>query len=112
MTHAATSGDMLRDHPIAATRRMVLDGPDWHASSGNLSMAATVPGDLVSDLQAADLIPEPLFDQKTHVAYERRARNDAMVNGIASKFLKDTTEMQRREKLDFEYTSKQNDMYA
>ena len=42
-----------------------LDGTQWRAASsdGGIRIGATVPGDLVTDLQAAALIPDPLFDQ-------------------------------------------------
>lgn len=61
----------LRDHPIEAAKPPVyLDGV-WTASSGaplhgaapiNISVPAWVPGDLLTDLQKAKVIPDPWLD--------------------------------------------------
>jgi beta-mannosidase len=66
-TLAAGAG--LVDHPIAGTSPAVyLDGQEWLASttfSGAASptvIRATVPGDLITDLQLAGLIGDPLYE--------------------------------------------------
>ncbi len=60
---AACSGGLV-DHPIAGDTLVYLDGTDWQASTpaNEIQMAATVPGDLISDLFRAGLIADPLFD--------------------------------------------------
>ena len=55
---------------------------------------------------------EPLFNPKKHQAYERRERNDKIVNGIANRFLVDTTEETRRIKLAQEDSKRDNDRFA
>ncbi len=54
----------LRDTPIAATNIWYLDGDDWLASraDGELSILATVPGDIITDLQRAAVISDPFLD--------------------------------------------------
>ena len=57
---ASASG--LVDDPIEADSITYLDG-DWKASSSSgLSMAGSVPGDVLTDLQAAGLIGDPLYE--------------------------------------------------
>ena len=61
----------LRDHPIESSQApLYLDGA-WTASSGaplngaaaiNISVPAWVPGDLLTDLQKAGVIPDPWLD--------------------------------------------------
>ena len=53
----------LRDEPICGAVLQYLDGADWTLSSSNGStvVPATVPGDLLSDLQRAGIIGDPLF---------------------------------------------------
>ena len=51
------------DHPIAAGPAQYLDGESWTASTpSGLLIRATVPGDLVTDLQGAGLIGDPLYE--------------------------------------------------
>jgi len=57
----------LREHPIRAAAPLYLDGDDWtatHAGSGsfNGSINATVPGDIITDLQRAGKVPGPYFN--------------------------------------------------
>lgn len=40
-----------------------------------------------------------VFDKKAHEAYERRAKNDKMVNLITSKFHPEQDELEQRNKL-------------
>ena len=59
------AGLTLRDAPIASSvAPLYLDGPAWTAAepSLNLSIAATVPGDLLTDLQRAGVIADPYFE--------------------------------------------------
>lgn len=50
----------LRDVPPAADTIMYLDGPLWTASSDSGdTIAVTVPGEIISDLQVAGRIPDP-----------------------------------------------------
>eukprot|EP00035_Acanthoeca_spectabilis_P014610 m.281707 g.281707 ORF g.281707 m.281707 type:complete len:211 (-) comp16177_c0_seq1:2029-2661(-) len=63
---AGALGDAgLQDHPIQASGpRSSLDGGGWTAASDTLklSIAATVPGDVITDLQRAAVIPDPYLD--------------------------------------------------
>ena len=64
----------LVDHPIVGDALTYLDGADWKVAAtepGHLddasapalwTMPGKVPGDLLSDLEAADLIGDPLCD--------------------------------------------------
>ena len=70
----ARAKDGLRDHPIASSSAAgptYLDGGAWTASSGaplngaaaiNITVPATVPGDLLTDLQRANVIADPWLD--------------------------------------------------
>ena len=58
---------MLRDHPIASESVVYLDGNDWVATSpgagsGTISIPASVPGDIISDLYRAGRIGNPYFE--------------------------------------------------
>jgi hypothetical protein len=61
---AAQGGAGLIDHPIAADGAPTyLDSDSWVASTPGLpSIRATVPGDLITDLQVAGLIGDPLYE--------------------------------------------------
>ena len=64
---AAASAATLRDVPIAGSApALYLDSPacTWQASEAtlNLTIPATVPGDLISDLQRAGVIPDPWYE--------------------------------------------------
>ncbi len=51
------------DPPIAADSVTYLDSAEWVASApGQASIRASVPGDLITDLHAAGVIPEPLYE--------------------------------------------------
>lgn len=55
----------LADPPIAGTALQYLDsGPSiaWTASNGPVQVNATVPGDLLTDLQASGVIGDPLYE--------------------------------------------------
>ena len=61
----------MRDHPIAAESVVYLDGTDWVAISpgtGNkiqseaITIPASVPGDIISDLYRAGRIGNPYFE--------------------------------------------------
>jgi beta-mannosidase len=64
----AAADPLLQDVPIAAPLRQSLDGSAWTLTSGALSVPATVPGDVVTDLQAAGLIGDPLVGNGTRAA--------------------------------------------
>ena len=53
-------GAGLTDAPIAAPALQYLDGAAWTLSSGATTVAARVPGDVLSDLAAAGVIGDPL----------------------------------------------------
>ena len=68
----------LRADPIVGTSTQYLDGSDWMATSSPqdqavkdpavqdqavISVPATVPGDLITDLERAGIIGDPLFEQ-------------------------------------------------
>jgi beta-galactosidase/beta-glucuronidase len=53
----------LVDDPIVADSITYLDGTNWKAtSSAGISIDASVPGDLLSDLEAANVIGDPLYE--------------------------------------------------
>jgi beta-mannosidase len=62
---AACDAAGLIDHVIAANAPVYLDSESWVASSASptpLEIRATVPGDLITDLQLAGLIGDPLYE--------------------------------------------------
>ena len=59
---ARASASGLIDHPIAANAPVYLDSLGWVATGGDLQIRATVPGDLITDLQLAGLIGDPLYE--------------------------------------------------
>ena len=55
----------LRDHPIRGEKDPIyLDGDGWSVRSedGAISIEAKIPGDLLTDLERANVIPDPLFE--------------------------------------------------
>jgi len=60
---SATAAAAGLDDPriVSASPSVSLDGA-WHAFSDAATMAATVPGDVITDLQVAGLIGDPLFE--------------------------------------------------
>ena len=57
--------NQLRDHPVAGVATLLLDGSDWVASNPAQtpqSINATVPGDIITDLEHAGLILDPYFN--------------------------------------------------
>ena len=60
---ASASAAGLLDDPIVGDSITYLDGPHWKAtSSAGISIDATVPGDLLTDLEAAGVIGDPLYE--------------------------------------------------
>jgi beta-mannosidase len=57
---ASASG--LVDAPIVAKSIQYLDGEGWTASNGDITIGARVPGDLVTDLEVAGVIGDPLYE--------------------------------------------------
>lgn len=65
---AAVHAKGLTDEPLAGAAHQSLTGPDasgsWTAASSALDpIAATVPGDLITDLQRAKKIGDPLYER-------------------------------------------------
>ncbi len=60
----AARGVGLVDEPMASAAGppQYLDGPGWTVSNGALTVGARVPGDLLTDLQVAGVIGDPLFE--------------------------------------------------
>ena len=59
----AALGAGLIDHPIAAGAAVYLDSEEWTASAPGVgTIRATVPGDLITDLQLSGLIGDPLYE--------------------------------------------------
>ena len=57
----AASG--LRDEPLLGDSIQYLDGDAWTArASSGLEIAARVPGDIITDLQKANVIEDPYFE--------------------------------------------------
>ena len=56
------TADGLRDHPIAGGELTYLDGTWTAKSDAGHEIAAQVPGDLLTDLQTAGLIGDPLYE--------------------------------------------------
>lgn len=55
----------LRDHTIGAHTITSLDGDDWSASTdahSGLEIPASVPGDIITDLEAAGVVGDPLYE--------------------------------------------------
>eukprot|EP00729_Bicosta_minor_P029755 gene29755-24138_t len=52
----------LRDIPVIGNTLKYLDSNDWTASSRGLTIPATVPGDIVSDLYREQKIGNPLYE--------------------------------------------------
>lgn len=50
----------LKDDPIAGSALQYLDSSDWILTNGSLSISATVPGDLLTDLERAGIIQDPI----------------------------------------------------
>lgn len=63
LTLDVVHGSGLRDNPIVGDEIRYLDGK-WLASTPgkHVAIPATVPGDLISDLHAADLVGNPLYE--------------------------------------------------
>lgn len=53
----------LQDNPVIGSGIQFLDGEAWLATNGNLEVPATVPGDLLTDLQRGGVIGDPLYEQ-------------------------------------------------
>jgi beta-mannosidase len=59
---APSAGAGLVDNPIVGSGLQYLDGEGWTASNGNVTIGATVPGDVLTDLQVAGMIGDPLYE--------------------------------------------------
>lgn len=58
---AFASGAGLTDHPIVGGAIQYLDG-SWSASGGAFKIVGNVPGDLITDLQVAKVIGDPIYE--------------------------------------------------
>ena len=56
-------GSGLRDEPLLGDATQLLDGAPWTATDNATTINATVPGDLVTDLQRAGRIGDPLYER-------------------------------------------------
>lgn len=84
---------LLRDVPIAGTDLQYLDSSSWQlsrSSNGGASLSATVPGDVITDLQRASLVGDPWFENnfRNSSAWDRdwtysRTFNDDSDSGSA-----------------------------
>ena len=72
--------DQLRDHSITSSGPVLyLDSSSWTAtnSRSGLAISATVPGDIITDLQRAAVVPDPYFN----VSWRDPRHVDAWANG-------------------------------
>ena len=68
-----TVGAGMRDEPLLADALQLLDGGAWTATDNATSLPASVPGDLVTDLQRAGVIGDPLYELNfKSLAWERQ----------------------------------------
>ena len=59
LASAKSGGD---NNGVVGNTLLSLDGDAWRLSNGSLSIPASVPGDLLTDLQSAGLIGDPLYE--------------------------------------------------
>lgn len=59
---AVARGAGMRDEPLLGDATQLLDGGAWTVSDNATTVAAAVPGDLVTDLQRAGVVGDPLFE--------------------------------------------------
>ena len=64
ITAAAQRCDQLRDHPLPGSAAVQLLDGRWaaHNAHSGLTINASVPGDIISDLQTAGVIPDVYFN--------------------------------------------------
>ena len=60
---ALVCGAGLLDEPLLGDAVQLLDGGLWTATNNITSIPATVPGDLVTDMQRAGVIGDPLYER-------------------------------------------------
>lgn len=65
---------------VAADASQSLDSPaaTWSVSNGTLRVAASVPGDLITDLEAGGVIGDPLFE----LSFRGNATSPSAVGGV------------------------------
>lgn len=93
---AAVLASGLLDAPLVSTSSQYLDGVSWTASNnGSITIDANVPGDLVTDLQRASVIGDPLYElnfksvvwDATDFTYSLLFDADASVTAMATRWL-------------------------
>lgn len=52
----------VSERAVVSDARQSLDGTSWQVSNGSTTFPATVPGDLITDMQHANLIGDPLYE--------------------------------------------------
>ena len=52
----------LRDNAVVGDVMLLLDGPSWSVSNGSLVVPASIPGDLITDLQLGGVVGDPLYE--------------------------------------------------
>lgn len=62
MTAARVTAVGLQDNPVQGASLQYLDGEGWTVSNGTITVGATVPGDLITDLEKAGVIGDPLYE--------------------------------------------------
>jgi beta-mannosidase len=92
----AALGAGMRDAPIAADALQYLDGLAWRVSDNStINVPATVPGDLITDLERAGVIPDPLYERnfkslvwdQTDFTFSLSFDADAAVMGAPTRWL-------------------------
>ena len=59
---AAASAAGMVDDPVVGDALQYLDGEGWTVGNGSVVIGARVPGDLITDLEAAGLVGDPLYE--------------------------------------------------
>jgi hypothetical protein len=83
---AIASAGPLSDDPLHGSGNTVYPIEGWSASSGSFTMPATVPGDIVTDLQMSGGYGDPLFHLNwKNTSYDKEWTYKATFDAPASK---------------------------
>jgi hypothetical protein len=83
---AVASAGPLSDDPLHGSGNKVYPINGWSASSGSFTMSATVPGDVVTDLEVAGGYGDPLFHLNwKNTSYDQEWTYKATFDAPASK---------------------------
>ena len=52
----------VSERAVVSDARQSLDGTSWQVSNGSTTFPGTVPGDLITDMENAKLIGDPLYE--------------------------------------------------